>query len=180
MPSKVSTTFNALTPQTQPEDNFGNPDTSPVVVMTSEGEVLVLMKVDGITCSHCVKIIETVLKGCDTKSPIPGLMDCVADEVLKLLLVRIDHATNAKRIAFESSRNLSMVGYTVTTVELNLKTQKNKSRRRYFDFRLRGGLHGPSHQTHRLEHSLSLHPPWGRKRHLPQAQPNQQQNLRCL
>jgi len=81
---------------------------------------LITMSIDGVTCAHCIKIVETVLKGCDgSKSPISGLLDCCADQSLKLLLIKIDTTLNAKRISYEATRNLSMVGYTAKPLEVD-------------------------------------------------------------
>eukprot|EP00957_Ditylum_brightwellii_P010580 801113-Ditylum_brightwellii.AAC.1 len=59
------------------------------------------MSVEGITCAHCVKIIETVQHGCNgNKSPINGLPNAAEDHVLNQVLIKIDQSSNAKRIAF--------------------------------------------------------------------------------
>jgi len=101
--------------------DIGNPSTFPVVFISEGGDVLLLLSIDGITCAHCIKIVETVLKGCDgTKSPITGLIDATADQSLKLLIIKIDLTLHAKRIAYEATRNLSMVGYVAKTLEVNL------------------------------------------------------------
>lgn len=92
---------------------YGDPDTVPIVFVADNGDILLAMSVDGITCAHCVKIVETVLKGCNgNKSPIDGLLDAAADRDLCSVLVKIDKVGAAKRVAFESARNLAMVGYT--------------------------------------------------------------------
>lgn len=92
---------------------YGDPDTVPIVFVAQNGDYLLAMSVDGITCAHCVKIVETVLKGCNgNKSPIDGLLDAAADRDLCSVLVKIDKLSAAKRVAFESARNLAMVGYT--------------------------------------------------------------------
>ena len=108
-------------------NNFGDSDDSvPVVFVTGRGEVLLSMLVDGITCAHCVKIVETVLKGCNgNKSPISGLLDAAADRALCSILIRIDSASNAKRIAFEASRNLAMVGYTAKAKDMPPYAERN-------------------------------------------------------
>jgi copper chaperone CopZ len=92
---------------------YGDPNTFPIVFVTDAGDLLLAMSVDGITCAHCVKIVETVLKGCNgNKSPIDGLLDAAADRDLCSVLVKIDRISCAKRVAFEAARNLAMVGYT--------------------------------------------------------------------
>jgi copper chaperone CopZ len=96
-----------------------NDTTTPVVFCSSNGDVQIVMTVDGIVCAHCVKIVETVLRGCDgRKSPIDGLLDAAVDAAvdrqytsISTILIKIDHVRNAKRIAFEAARNLSLVGY---------------------------------------------------------------------
>lgn len=100
---------------------YGDPNTTPVVFVSSNGDIQIAMKVDGITCAHCVKIVETVLRGCNgNKSPIDGLLDAAADGDLKSVLIKIDKASNAKRIAFEAVRNLSMVGYTAEPMLMSI------------------------------------------------------------
>lgn len=103
---------------------YGDPNTTPVVFVSSKGDIQIAMKIDGITCAHCVKIVETVLRGCNgNKSPINGLLDAAADRVLNSVLIKIDKASNAKRIAFEATRNLSMVGYTGKVREMSIVGQ---------------------------------------------------------
>ncbi len=107
---------------------YGDPNTTPVVFVSSNGDIQIAMKVDGITCAHCVKIVETVLKGCNgNKSPIDGLLDAAADRDLCSVLIKIDQASNAKRIAFEASRNLSMVGYTAEAKSMNIVDGKARN-----------------------------------------------------
>ena len=100
---------------------YGDPDTFPIVFAAMNGDLLLAMSVQGITCAHCVKIVETVLKGCNgNKSPIDGLLDAAADHDLCSVLVKIDRLSSAKRVAFESARNLAMVGYTAKAKAVSL------------------------------------------------------------
>lgn len=102
-------------------NQLGDPNTTPVVFVSHNGDIQIAMSVDGITCAHCVKIVETVLKGCNgNKSPIDGLLDAAADLSLCKILIKIDRSSNAKRIAFEAARNLSMVGYTAKPMEMSI------------------------------------------------------------
>jgi len=143
--SNVSTSFNngatggpqALASQalssyentnTIPQD-IGDPNTFPVVFLSESGDAMIMMTIDGVTCAHCIKIVETVLKGCaNTKSPITGLLDATADQSLKTLLLKIDTTMNAKRIAYEATRNLSMVGYTAKALEINFLEFQNSNK----------------------------------------------------
>mmetsp|Transcript_14348 Transcript_14348/g.31321 ORF Transcript_14348/g.31321 Transcript_14348/m.31321 type:complete len:754 (-) Transcript_14348:56-2317(-) len=110
-----------VTHQPAPVQDYGDPNKTPVVFVSGRGDIMVSMEIDGITCAHCVKIVETVLKGCSgNKSPIEGLMDAAADMKLNAVLIKIDKASNAKRIAFEAARNLSMVGYTAKVKEMSI------------------------------------------------------------
>jgi copper chaperone CopZ len=99
--------------------------TTPVVFCSSNGDVQIVMTVDGIVCAHCVKIVETVLRGCDgRKSPIDGLLDAAVDAAFdrrdtSTILIKIDQVANAKRIAFEAARNLSLVGYIAKAKTMN-------------------------------------------------------------
>lgn len=106
--------------ETTNSDQYGDPEKVPIVLISETGDSLLAMSVDGITCAHCVKIVETVLKGCNgNKSPINGLLDAAADRVLNSVLIKIDIVANAKRIAFEAARNLAMVGYTAKPKEIS-------------------------------------------------------------
>lgn len=116
----------AVTSGSSSSSNYGDPDTAPIVFVSENGEVLLAMLVDGITCAHCVKIVETVLKGCNgNKSPIDGLVDAAADRVLCSVLIKIDKTANAKRIAFEAARNLAMVGYTAKAKDMSISVDRD-------------------------------------------------------
>lgn len=105
---------------------YGDPDTVPIVFVASNGDKLVAMTVDGITCAHCVKIVETVLKGCNgNKSPIDGLLDAAADRDLCSVMVKIEKVSVAKRVAFESARNLAMVGYTAKAKVMSTSIERD-------------------------------------------------------
>jgi copper chaperone CopZ len=109
----VTSNFVPSTVEVNSNAEYGDPNSTPVVFVSSNGDIQIGMKVDGITCSHCVKIVETVLRGhSGNRSPINGLLDAAADRDLRSLIIKIDKASNAKRIAFEAKRNLAMVGYT--------------------------------------------------------------------
>lgn len=109
---------------TKDHHEYGDPNTTPVVFVSGTGDIQNAMTIDGITCAHCVKIVETVLKGCNgNKSPIHGLLDAAADRVLNSVLIKIDKSSNAKRIAFEAARNLAMVGYTAKAKEMSVVGQ---------------------------------------------------------
>jgi len=100
---------------------YGDPSVTPVVLVSGTGDIQISMSVEGITCAHCVKIVETVLRGCNgNKSPINGLLDAAADRALNQVLIKIDKSSNAKRIAFEAARNLAMVGYTAKAKEMSI------------------------------------------------------------
>ena len=108
---------------------YGDPDTFPIVFVTESGDILLAMSVDGITCAHCVKIVETVLKGCNgNKSPIDGLLDAAADRDLCSVLVKIEKISSAKRVAFESARNLAMVGYTAKAKSMSSSVDQDGNR----------------------------------------------------
>jgi hypothetical protein len=67
------------------------------------------------------------LRGCDgRKSPIDGLLDAVVDAAvdrrdasISTILIKINRVSNAKRIAFEADRNLSLVGYIAKAKTMN-------------------------------------------------------------
>lgn len=117
---------NAVMSGNSSQGEYGDPNVIPVIFVTDNGDSLLSMSVDGITCAHCVKIVETVLKGCNgNKSPIDGLLDAAADRVLCSVLIKIDKIGNAKRIAFEAARNLAMVGYTAKPKEMSTSIDRD-------------------------------------------------------
>ena len=112
-------------------NQYGDPNRTPVVFVSHNGDIQIAMSIDGITCAHCVKIVETVLRGCNgNKSPIAGLLDAAADRALNAVLIKIDQSSNAKRIAFESARNLSMVGYTAKAKEIDIVNMQQQNGRK--------------------------------------------------
>jgi copper chaperone CopZ len=122
--SPPSSVYHQQQQQNQQQSPYGDPHTTPVVFVSGNGDIQIAMTVDGITCAHCVKIVETVLKGCNgNKSPIEGLLDAAADRALCSVLIRIDRASSARRIAYEASRNLAMVGYTAKAKEMSIVGQ---------------------------------------------------------
>jgi copper chaperone CopZ len=121
---KMISEFDPASSEGAKTDEYGDPNTTPVVFVSGVGDIQIAMKVDGITCSHCIKIVETVLRGCSgNRSPINGLLDAAADRALQSVLIKIDKASNAKRIAFEAKRNLTMVGYTARAMEMSIVDQ---------------------------------------------------------
>ena len=107
-------------------DTGENSDIVPIVYVSENRDVMIAMKVNGITCAHCVKIVETVLKGCNgNKSPITGLIDAAADRTMSAVLIRVDSCMNAKRISLEATRNLAMVGYTARAMTMSMTVEKN-------------------------------------------------------
>jgi copper chaperone CopZ len=118
VPSNAPINISEAPPQQQ-QVQYGDESKTPIVYVSANGDLQIAMSVNGITCAHCVKIVETVLKGCNgIKSPIDGLLDAAADRALNSVLIQIDNPRNAKRIAFESARNLAMVGYTAVAKEM--------------------------------------------------------------
>lgn len=116
------------------QQEYGDPTTTPLIFVSSRNEYSIVLKVEGITCAHCVKIVETVLKGCagansmnGNKSPINGLLDAAADHGVSSVIILIDHPLHAKRIAYESKRNLSLVGYVAQAITVPLESLSDKS-----------------------------------------------------
>lgn len=106
--------------------SYGDPDSIPIVYVTENGDAMIAMSVDGITCAHCVKIVETVLRGCNgNKSPIDGLLDAAADRMLCAVLILIDRISSSKRIVYEAARNLAMVGYTAKAKVMSPTVERN-------------------------------------------------------
>ena len=105
---------------------YGDPSVAPIVIVTPNqttgiNDIQFYMSIDGITCAHCIKIIEAVLKGCPgSRSPINGLLDASADLELSAVIIKIEHIADCRRIAYEAAQNLSMVGYTAKAKNFNL------------------------------------------------------------
>jgi len=100
---------------------YGDPNITPIVLVSQNGDLQICMDITGITCAHCVKIVETVLKGCPGNgSPIDGVLDASGDQELNVVLVKIAKVADARRIAFEAARNLAMVGYTASAKSINI------------------------------------------------------------
>lgn len=111
------------------ENILGDPTATPIVFISRERDYQIVLEVDGITCAHCVKIVETVLLGCKgTESPIKGLLDAAADRALSKVFIKIASPTDAKRIAFEAARNLSLVGYTAKPKSVPLSSSDEQQR----------------------------------------------------
>ncbi len=102
--------------------SYGDVNTVPIVYRSKNGDVQIAMEIKGIMCAHCLKMIETVLKGIPggSSSPIPGLLDVVTDEKLSHAVVKISQVSSAKRIAHEVGEVLRMVGYIVQVKEVML------------------------------------------------------------
>ena len=107
-------------------------DSAPMVYHSANGDIQILLHVEGITCVHCVKILETILKGCakDGKSPIDGLIDAVGDRELHRVLIRIDDARKAPSIADQATRNLKLMGYRARPQEIPSKVPKGTTESR--------------------------------------------------
>jgi hypothetical protein len=84
-------------------DCYGDPDTTPVVYASGRsGDLQIAVTVDGIVYAHCVRVVETVLRGCSgSKSSTNGLLDAVTvhRDIVSTVLIKIDRASNARRIA---------------------------------------------------------------------------------
>ena len=116
------------------QQEYGDPNTTPLIFVSSRNEYSIVLNVEGITCAHCVKIVETVLKGCagthsmnGNKSPINGLLDAAADHGVSSVIILIDHPYHAKRIAYESKRNLSLVGYVAKAIAVPLVSSSDSN-----------------------------------------------------
>jgi len=109
-----------------PAPNYGDPTKMPVVFVSANGDIQIAMSITGITCAQCVKMIETVLRGVDgSPSPIEGLLDAVGDKDLSGTIIKISKASDAKRIAFQASALLSMLGYKAVAREMDVVDNVN-------------------------------------------------------
>jgi hypothetical protein len=134
----TTTTMTYMTNPQLPEEQHGDPNTTPVVYASSNGDLQIALTVDGIICAHCMHIIETVLRGCKTnngpcrlESPIHGLLDAAVPDhrdIISCVLIKIDQAANAKRIAYQATRNLSLVGYKADAIAMSIVGCDGRSR----------------------------------------------------
>ena len=114
-PNNVPLQKRELSPQ------YGDPNKTPVVFVSANGDIQIALRVKGITCGNCVKIIETVLKGINgRKTPIPGLVDAAADGELSSVLIKLEKSSDARRVAFEANNNLMKVGYESQAIEMGV------------------------------------------------------------
>mmetsp|Transcript_23515 Transcript_23515/g.34829 ORF Transcript_23515/g.34829 Transcript_23515/m.34829 type:complete len:635 (-) Transcript_23515:41-1945(-) len=111
----------AISPFHDDRRYYGDPDKSPVVFVSEKGDIQIAMSLSGITCGNCVKIIETVLKGVNgSPSPIQGILDAAADRDLAMAIIKIEKSSFAKRIAYEATNVLKMVGYDARPKEMGI------------------------------------------------------------
>ena len=103
------------------ESKYDDTDRIPIVCISQFDEVQIAFKVTGMTCTHCVRVIEKVIKGIHgLKSPIPGVIDAVADFTSSVLLILISEAARAKCIAHEVSEILGFVGFTANVLDMKI------------------------------------------------------------
>lgn len=105
---------------------YGDPTRTPVVLVSANGDIQIAMSVKGMTCTQCVRMVETVLQGIDTLQHINGLLDAVADLDLSAVILKIDKAGSAKRIAHEAAKILLFVGYEAVAKEMDMVDKNGK------------------------------------------------------
>ncbi len=116
-----TTTNTDIDKTTQQQSIYGNPSRTPVVFVSANGDIQIAMSIQGITCSNCVKIIETALRGVKgSQPPIEGLLDAVADKDLSSAILKISTASYAKRIAHEATDLLGSLGYPAMAREMDV------------------------------------------------------------
>mmetsp|Transcript_30128 Transcript_30128/g.35043 ORF Transcript_30128/g.35043 Transcript_30128/m.35043 type:complete len:623 (-) Transcript_30128:92-1960(-) len=107
----------------------------PIVHVSSSGDITIAMDVTGISCNHCIKIIETLLTGphYGIKAPIDGIIDAVAGFNESAILIKINAITSAKRISGEVTELLEMVGYVAKSKDINVDDIREKIATSGFD-----------------------------------------------
>ena len=103
---------------TEPKE-YGNPDKTPVVYVSTSGNFLIALSIQGITCGVCVKMIEAVLKGIDGIPTIEGILDAVCADESSGAILKISKASEAKRISHEACELLSSLGYFAVAQEMD-------------------------------------------------------------
>ena len=96
-----------------------------VPIVFVDQDVHIGLQVEGIDDPHNVKMIETVLRGPKNakKIPINGLLDVLASDKFNFVLIKIDTSSNAKRVAADAIRNLSMIGFEGKVYDMNIQDQ---------------------------------------------------------
>jgi len=101
--------------------------------MNSAGSLHFVLSVAGMMDGHCVKIVETVLRGTGVRSPIKGVVDVCASRTVDVggggVLVRIEQSADALEVGSECRRNLAMVGYGGEIVQMYLPAGKQRPHR---------------------------------------------------
>jgi len=96
----------------------------PIVYVSCNGDMQLIMRVEDVTCAHDLMIVETVLKGCSSKpSPVHGLLDAVADYRERIILVKFDQSADSKKIARVATKRLAMFGYTAEVAAIENETK---------------------------------------------------------
>ena len=103
---------------TEPKE-YGNPNQTPIVYVCTNGNLLIALCIQGITCGVCVKMIEAVLIGVDGTPTIEGILDAVCADELNGAILKISKASEAKRIAHEACALLSLLGYIAVAKEMD-------------------------------------------------------------
>lgn len=102
--------------------NLVMPHFVPIVILNTGRELHILLKVSGMISGHCVKIVETVLKGRGFSLDIPGLLDVCAmvrcDSDYGIALIRVHSSSDPCNVEKECLRRLSMIGYRVKAFQI--------------------------------------------------------------
>ena len=84
-------------------------------------EHLIVMNIFGMTCSHCVKVIEAALKSVHgSKTLIKGLIDVLADLNTSTVFIKISNPIMAQHVYHQAEETLRMVGYYSTVRHIKL------------------------------------------------------------
>jgi len=91
---------------------------APIVTMDSAGNYHFVVSIFGMVDGHCVKIVETVIRGTGVRSPIDGVLSVCArrtgdcgDGSDGAVLVRLEQSADPRDVGAACVQNLAMVGY---------------------------------------------------------------------
>jgi hypothetical protein len=100
---------------------YDDPTKTPIIFISNQYEIHVAIKISGLSCLHCVKIVETVILGPHgTRSPIEGILDAMADSTLSFVLIKISDVPSAKRICHEVGELMNLVGYEIEVKDVDI------------------------------------------------------------
>ena len=152
-PQQMVTTDNMMLPHNV--SIYDSPTTFPIIAISSQGHIQLVMKIDGMESQYCVRMIESVLMGLqyntnhnetstnsnrtsydNSSIVIPGLLDIIIDLKSASAMIKIAKITECKQIIQQISKMLKIVGYACTFNNINV-SQLYIKMKQHFPFDLK-------------------------------------------